>query len=47
MASGVEIGAGHLAALNRFALLHNFFIFLFHSLVDTFEVQVFGLSLFP
>lgn len=46
MASGVEIGVGHLAALNRFALLHNFF-FLFHSLVDTFEVQGFGLSLFP
>lgn len=28
MASGVEIGAGHLAALNRFALLHNFFYFI-------------------
>ena len=41
---GVESGVGHLAALNRFALLHDF---LFYSLADTFEVQGFGLSLFP
>lgn len=45
MASGgAKSGVGHLAALNCFALLHNF---LFHSLVDTFEVQSFVLSLFP
>lgn len=47
MASGVEIGVGHLLALNRFALLRNFYFILFHSSVDTFEVQGFGLSLFP
>ena len=41
---GVESGVGHLAALNCFALLHDF---LFYSLADTFEVQGFGLSLFP
>lgn len=43
MASGgAKSGVGHLAALNCSALLRNF---LFHSLVDTFEVQSFVLSL--